>query len=66
MLNTYRILQNTLKCILNVEYAFFNNYGKMLSRSYLMPQQWFFARYIQNGPNDELEILFQFLQYRGL
>ena len=26
----------------------------------------FFSQYVQNGPNDEMEILFQFLQYRGL
>ena len=26
----------------------------------------FFSQYVQNGPNDELEILFQFLRYWGL
>ena len=32
----------------------------------LRPQQWVFAQYVQNGSNDEIEILFRFLRYWGL
>ena len=35
----------------------------LASHCYLRPQQWVFAQYVQNGPNDGVEILFQFLQY---
>ena len=38
----------------------------MSSYCYLRRQPWAFAQYVQTGPNDELEILFQFLQYWNL
>ena len=33
---------------------------QVLSHCYLRPQQWVFAQDVQNDPNVELEILFQF------
>ena len=37
-----------------------------LAHCYLRPQQWVVSQYVQNGPNDEMEILFHFLRYWGL
>ena len=31
----------------------------------MRPQQWVFAQQVKNGPNDELEILFQILRFWG-
>ena len=32
----------------------------------MRPQQWGFSQYVQNGSNDEMEMLFHFLRYWGL
>ena len=39
---------------------------QVLIHCYLRLQQWDFTQYVQNDPNDELEILFYFLQYWGV
>ena len=39
---------------------------QVLTRCYLRLQQWVFAHYVQNGSNDEMEILFQCLRCQGL
>ena len=32
----------------------------------MTPQLWVVSQYVQNGPNDEMKILFQLLRYSGL
>ena len=47
-------------------WKYLSDIWQVLTRCCLRPQQWVFSQYVQNGSNDEMEILFQFLRYWGL
>ena len=47
-------------------WKYLSDIWQVLTRCYLRPQQWVFSQYAQNGSNDEMEILLQFLRYWGL
>ena len=52
--------------IMHIFQKYLSRIWQVLSHRYLRPQQWVFVQYVQNCLNDELDILFQFLQYWGL
>ena len=55
-----RFITCPIMCII---WKYLSDIWQVLTRCYLRPQQWVFSQYVQNGPNDELEISFHFLQY---
>ena len=59
--NTHRFIKCSITCI---SWKHLSNIWQVLTHCYLRPQQsWVFSQYVQNGPTDEPEILFQNLQY---
>ena len=61
--NTHRFIK---RLVAHSIWTYLSKIWQVLSRCYLMPQQWVFAQHVQNVPNDELEIIFRFLWYWGL
>ena len=59
-------IHRLIKChIAHIIWKYLLDIWKVLTRCYLRPH-WVFSQYVQNGPNDELKIFFQFLRYWGL
>ena len=61
--STHRFIKCPIACTI---WKYLSEIWQVLTRCYLRPQQWVFSQYVQNGSNDEMEILFQFLRYWGL
>ena len=55
----YRFIKCPIACTI---WKYLSDVWQVLT-CYLRPQQWVFSQYVQNGSNDEMEILFQFLHY---
>ena len=61
--STHRFIKCPIACTI---WKYLSDIWQVLTRCCLRPQQWVFSQYVQNGSNDEMEILFQFLRYWGL
>ena len=48
-----------------IAHVIWKMYPKGLSSCYFMPRWWNFSQYIENGPHDDLEIIFHFQRYLG-
>ena len=59
----YRFIQCLIACSI---WKYLSEIWHVLTGYYLVPTQWVFVQYVQNGPRDEREIIFQFLRYGGL
>ena len=56
-----------IKCpIVYTIWKYLSDIWQVLTHCCLRPQQWVLSRYVQNGSNDEMEILLQILCYWGL
>ena len=58
--NTHRFINCPIVCDI---WKYLSDVWQVLTRRYLRPHEWFFSHCLQNGSNDDVEILFQFLLY---
>ena len=57
---THKFIKCPIACTI---WKYLLNIWQVLTSCYLRSQQWVFSQYVQNGSNDEMEILFQYLRY---
>ena len=61
--STHRFIQCLIACQI---WSYISQIWQVLSRCYLTPSQWVFAKFTQVDPKSEMEIVFLFLRYWGL